>query len=230
MKTIGLLGGMSWESTQLYYQLINREVQRRLGGVHSARCIVYSVDFAEIEALQAAGDWATSGRLLGEAASKLRAAGAEILVLCTNTMHLVAEAIERISGMKLLDIFDITAEAVKHRGIESVGLLGTGYTMSKPFYRERLERHGLRVIVPSEPDRTRVHEIIYDELVRGVVRDDSRAALLEIVDRLRTQGAAGVILGCTEIGMLVRDGDASVPCFDTTELHATATVEKACAD
>jgi len=229
MKTIGLLGGMSWESTQLYYQLINREVQRRKGGVHSARCIVYSVDFAEIEALQAADDWVTSGRLLGEAAAKLRDAGAEILVLCTNTMHLVADEIERLSGMKLLDIFDITAEAVKREGIDTVGLLGTGYTMSKPFFRERFERHGLRVVVPNEPDRRRVHEIIYDELVRGVVRDDSRAEFLDIIETLRAEGAGGVILGCTEIGMLVRDGDASIPCFDTTELHATASVEKACA-
>jgi aspartate racemase len=229
MKTIGLLGGMSWESTQFYYRFINRAVQDKLGGVHSAHCIIYSFDFADIEALQAKGEWAASGDLLGEAGRKLREAGCDFLVLCTNTMHKVADDIERISGLRLLHIADPTIAALKTAGVKTVALLATRYTMEQPFYRERLERTGLRVLIPNDTDRTRIHDIIYEELVRGIVLDESRNEYLAIVERLRGDGAEGIILGCTEIDMLLHEGDSPLPFFDTTALHALAAVEEACA-
>lgn len=224
-----MLGGMSWESTQLYYQIINRAIQVKLGGVHSARCVTYSFDFAEIEALQEKHDWIASGKLLGDAGRKLREAGCDFLMLCTNTMHVVADDVERRSGLPLLHIADPTIAAVRAAGFATVALLGTRYTMEHPFYRERVERAGIRVLVPNDDERTRIHDVIYDELVRGIVRDDSRAEYLAVIDRLRGEGAEAAILGCTEIGMLFHDGDATIPCFDTTELHALAAVEKACA-
>lgn len=226
MKTIGLIGGMSWESTVPYYRLINEGVKQRLGGLHSARLVLYSVDFHAIERLQHAGRWDEAGALLADAARDLQAAGAELLVLCTNTMHKVAPAIEAAVTIPLLHIADPTAAAAKGAGIRSVGLLGTRFTMEEDFYRGRLEaRHGLRVLIPEAADREVVHRVIYDELCLGATREESRAAYRAIIDRLVAQGAAGIILGCTEIGLLVKPEDSPVPLFDTTALHAASAVD-----
>lgn len=223
MKTVGLLGGMSWESTVPYYQVLNREVGRRLGGLHSARALLLSVDFQEIEVLQHRGRWDELGRMLADDARTLERAGADFLVLCTNTMHLVAPAIESAVSIPLLHIADATAERIKAAGIRRVGLLGTRFTMEEPFYRGRLEaRHGLEVVVPPEPERVRVHEVIYEELVLGRILDASRAEYRRIVGGLVGEGAEGVILGCTEIGLLLKPGDAPVPLFDTALIHAEA--------
>ena len=223
MKTIGMIGGMSWESTLPYYRHVNEAIKARLGGLHSARLVLYSVDFHEIEQLQRSGDWQRAGALLGEAAVSLERAGAEFLVLCTNTMHKVADAIEQAVGIPLLHIADPTAEAIRASGLQRVGLLGTRFTMEQPFYRERLKsRHGIQVLVPDEVDRLLVHRVIYEELCLGTVREESRQAYREVIARLVAQGAQAVILGCTEIGLLVRDADAAVPLFDTTLLHARA--------
>ncbi|MDG9925747.1 MULTISPECIES: aspartate/glutamate racemase family protein [unclassified Pseudomonas] len=228
MKTIGLIGGMSWESTLPYYRHINEAIKARLGGLHSARLVLYSVDFHEIEQLQRSGDWQRAGALLGEAAAALERAGAEFLVLCTNTMHKVADAIEQAVSIPLLHIADPTAEAIRAAGLQRVGLLGTRFTMEQPFYRERLEsRHGIQVLVPDEADRQLVHRVIYEELCLGAVREESRLAYREVIARLVAQGAQAVILGCTEIGLLVGDADATVPLFDTTLLHARAAAEQA---
>ena len=228
MKTIGLIGGMSWESTLPYYRHINEAIKARLGGLHSARLVLYSVDFHEIEQLQRSGDWRRAGALLGEAAAALERAGAEFLVLCTNTMHKVADGIEQAVSLPLLHIADPTAEAIRASGLQRVGLLGTRFTMEQPFYRERLEsRHGIQVLVPDETDSQRVHRVIYEELCLGRVREESRLAYREVIARLVAQGAQAVILGCTEIGLLVRDADATVPLFDTTLLHARAAAERA---
>jgi aspartate racemase len=224
MRKIGLLGGMSWESTALYYRLLNEDVRDRLGGFHSARLVMASVDFAPIEAMQVAGDWEGAGALLAEEARSLEAAGAECLVLCTNTMHRVADAIEAAVGIPLLHLADVTADAVRDAGLERVALLGTRFTMEQPFYADRLRAHGLQVLVPDEPDRTRVHDVIYDELVLGVVRDESRAAYVDVVRRLVDSGADGVVLGCTEIELLIGPDDVDVPVFATTALHARAAV------
>jgi aspartate racemase len=221
VKTIGLLGGMSWESTVPYYRIINREVNARLGGLHSARIVLYSVDFDEIERLQHAGDWAEAGRLLSRAAAVLEEAGADFLLVCSNTMHLVAAAIEATIRIPLLHIADATAEEVRACGLERVGLLGTRFTMEEDFYRGRLsDRHGLDVVVPEEDDRGLVHEVIYRELCLGEVRDRSRREFARIIDELVDRGAEGIILGCTEISMLVQPDDAPVKLFDTTEIHA----------
>ncbi len=227
MQTIGLIGGMSWESTAIYYRLANEIVRDRLGGLHSARILMTSVDFAEIEQLQVAGDWDRAGELLAAEATRLEEAGADFLVLCTNTMHKVAAAIEHDVGIPLLHLGDVTAAAVLAEGLDTVGLLGTGFTMSQDFYRGRLESHGLRVLVPSEDDRELVHRVIYDELCLGVVRDQSRRAYLEVVDRLVADGARGVILGCTEIELLIGPHDLAVPSFPTTRLHVEAAVDRA---
>jgi aspartate racemase len=228
VRCIGLLGGMSWESSIEYERIINETVRRRLGGVHSADLIVRSFDFAEIEALQEAGDWDGAGRLLAEAAAHLEAGGAELLVLCTNTMHRVAEAIEATVSVPLLHIADATAAAVRAAGVDTVALLGTAYTMEGEFYRGRLaERHGLRVLVPGADDRAEVHRVIFEELVRGVIDSHSKRRYLDIIDRLVAAGAGGVIAGCTEIELLVRPEDVSVPYFPTTFLHATAAAEAA---
>ena len=227
MKTIGLIGGMSWESTQTYYRLINQGVKARLGGLHSARLVLYSVDFAEIEALQGRGDWAATAQILGAAARSLAAAGADFLVLCTNTMHKVAPQLEQAVEIPLLHIADATAKALHRQGVTQVGLLGTRFTMEQAFYRERLEAQGIRVLIPDAKQRERVHAVIYDELCRGEISADSRAAYLEIVDSLAGQGAQGIILGCTEIGLLIQADDTDVPLFDTTAIHAEQAVEAA---
>jgi len=228
VKTIGLLGGMSWESSALYYRLINEDTQRRLGGLHNAPTIMLTVDFSEIEKLQEAGDWDTAGDILTDAARRLEAAGAEILVLATNTMHIVAEKIAAAIDVPFLHIADATAEAVKASGVTTVGLLGTRFTMEKAFYAERLcRRHGLEVLVPGDADRVLVNEVIYNELVRGVINDASREAFREVIARLSERGACGVVLGCTEIGLLVSQDDSPVPVFDTTRIHAEQAVTMA---
>jgi aspartate racemase len=225
MKTLGLIGGMSWESTALYYRLINETVKQRLGGLHSARLVLHSVDFHDIEVLQRAGQWDPAGVLLADAARSLVAAGADAIVLCTNTMHKVADAIERAAPVPLLHIADPTAAAIKAAGLSRAGLLGTAFTMEQDFYRERLRARGVEAVVPPAPDRQIVHRVIYEELCRGVVREESRAQYRRIIRDLVTQGAEGMILGCTEIGMLVGSQDADVPLFDTAHLHATTAAE-----
>lgn len=228
MKRIGLLGGISWESSIEYERLINEEVRRRLGGNHSADPFIRSYDFAEIEAFQKAGDWAAAGAKLAGDALRLQEAGAELIVLCTNTMHRVAEAIEDAIDVPFLHLADATAHAVKRSGLNRVALLGTRYTMEKDFYRGRLEqRHGIDVIVPVEADRAIVHDVIYRELVRGIVREDSRRAYVDIIERLVAEGAEGVVAGCTEIELLVTPDDVDCPYFPTTRLHALAAVESA---
>ena len=223
MKTIGLIGGMSWESTVPYYQVINRVVGERLGSLHSAKIALYSVDFHEIEQLQHAARWAESGAILADAARAVRRAGADFLVLCTNTMHKVAPQIEAAVDIPLLHIADATAARVTAAGMRTVGLLGTRFTMEQDFYRGRLEeRHGLEVLIPPAEARDVVHRVIYGELCLGQVLDGSRAAFRDVVAGLVTRGAQGVILGCTEIGLLLRPEDASVPLFDTATIHAEA--------
>ena len=221
MKTLGLIGGMSWESTVPYYQLINQTVKERLGGLHSAKIILYSVDFAEVEHLQKTAQWDAAGALLADAAHKLAGAGADALVLCTNTMHKVASAIERTVDIPLLHIADPTARAIQQAGFTKVGLLGTRFTMEQDFYRSRLEKnHGLKVLTPSTSGRDLVHQIIYEELCLGQVKETSRQAYLQVIDDLRQQGARAIILGCTEIAMLVQPQHTQLPLFDTTALHA----------
>jgi aspartate racemase len=228
MRTIGLIGGMSWESSAQYYRLINEAVRERLGAPHSAVSLMYSVDFGEIERLQHDGAWDELGERMADAARRLERAGAALLVLCTNTMHRLADCIEAAVAIPLLHIADPTGEAVKAAGLTRIGLLGTAFTMEGNFYRGRLEaRHGLEVLVPEDADRRTAHRIIYDELVAGVVREESRALYRQIIGRLEAAGAQGVILGCTEIMLLVGPGDAAVPLFDTTTLHARAAVELA---
>lgn len=226
MKTIGLIGGMSWESTVPYYRIINETVREKLGGFHSAKLVLYSVDFHEIEQLQSSGAWEESGRVLARAAHALEAAGADFLVLCTNTMHKVADAIDRAVNIPLLHITDPTGQEIKKAGLQKVGLLGTRFTMEQEFYRGRLrDHHHLNVLIPDDADRGFVHRVIYEELVQGVVRDQSRGEFRRVIQRLVDQGAQGVILGCTEISMLVRQSDSPVPLFDTTSLHARKAAE-----
>lgn len=221
MKTIGLLGGMSWESTVTYYQLINTAVKARLGGFHSARCLLHSVDFAEIEACQARGDWDRAGELLGEAAAGLERAGADFLLICTNTMHKVVPQIAEHLSIPILHIAEATADELEERGIRTVGLLGTKYTMQQDFYKDKLLERGLQVLVPGEEEMELVNSVIFDELCKGVVSETSKAAYLSIIARLAEHGAQGVILGCTEIGLLVSQEDTSVPLFDTAYIHAS---------
>lgn len=230
MRLIGLLGGMSWESTAEYYRLANELVRERRGGLSSARVLLHSVDFAEIERLQVTGDWDAAGEVLAAAAAGLEAGGAELLVLCTNTMHKVAGAIEAATTIPFLHIGDVTARAVKAAGLERVGLLATAYTMEQDFLRDRLSRYGLTVLVPGPDDRAEVHRVIYEELVLGVIRDDSRAAYRAVINRLVAEGAQGIILGCTEIELLIGPSDSSVPVFPTTRLHVEAAVEASLAD
>lgn len=228
MKTIGLLGGMSWESTELYYRLINQGIKAQLGGLHSARIAMVSVDFHEIEKMQHNGDWEGAGRILAQAATQVEAAGADFLLICTNTMHKVAPQIQQAIVIPILHLADATAKRIKAAGIETIGLLGTNFTMEQGFYRGRLEdKHGLKVIVPSKPDREIVHRIIYDELCLGQVNDASRNEYLRIMEDLRAQGAEGVIEGCTEIVMLVQQQHTDVPLFDTTSIHAEEAVLEA---
>ena len=228
MKTIGMIGGMSWESTVPYYREANELVKRRLGGLHSARIALCSVDFHDIELLQASERWDEAGEALARAARSVEAAGADFLVLCTNTMHKVAPAIEAAVSIPLLHIADATAAAVKAAGVRRVGLLGTRFTMEQDFYRGRLEeRHGLEVLVPRDEDRGVVHRVIYEELCIGLVSEESRERFREVIRRLVARGAEGVILGCTEIAMLVSPPDSPVPVFDTTRIHAAAAVDLA---
>lgn len=230
MKTIGLIGGMSWESTVPYYRLINETVAARLGGLHSARLVLCSVDFHDIERLQRAGDWVAAGELLAQAARSLQAAGADFVVLCTNTMHKVAAQIEAAVGIPLLHIADPTAAEIRAAGHTSVGLLGTRFTMEQSFYRDRLaERHGLQVLVPEASDREIVHRVIFEELCLGKIVPASRAEYRRVMAGLAERGAEAIILGCTEICLLVDASDATVPLFDTTGLHARKAAEWALA-
>jgi aspartate racemase len=230
MRTLGLLGGMAWPSTAEAYRLLNEQVARRLGGTHSARLLVWSTDFADIEALQAAGRWDAAGQILADAARRLEAAGAEGLLLCTNTMHRVADAITAAVDIPLLHIADATAQRIRADGHVRVGLLGTRFTMEEAFYRDRLTHHDLQVLTPGADDRTDVHRIIYEELVTGLVTDASRGRYIEIVDQLVTAGAQAVIAGCTEIELLLRPEDLPVPLYATTRLHVLAAVDWMLAD
>jgi len=231
MRTIGLIGGMSWESSAEYYRIINQETNRRLGGVHSARCLMYSVDFEGIKRLQHEGDWERLAAAMKEAALRLERGGADFIVLCTNTMHRVADAVSSAVNIPLLHIADPTADRIKAAGFSRIGLLGTAFTMEQDFYKGRLaQQHGLEVIVPDEDDRRIVHEIIYRELVLGQIKPESRQAYREIIARLIERGAQAVILGCTEIMLLVSDEDSAVPLFDTTTIHALAAVDRALKD
>jgi aspartate racemase len=231
MKTIGLIGGMSWESTHTYYRLINEKVRTRLGGLHSARLILYSVDFHDIERQQRNNDWESAGITLANAACALEAAGARFLVLCTNTMHKVSAIIEEATTIPLLHVTDATASAIHDAGLSRVGLLGTRFTMEQDFYRNRISyQRGVEVIIPGQDDRDSVHRIIYDELCKGEIRESSRATFQRIIGDLVAQGAQGIILGCTEIDLLIKPGDVTVPLFDTTEIHADAAVARALAD
>jgi len=230
MRLLGVLGGMSWTSTEAYYRGLNEGVAARLGGLHSARLVLHSVDFDPVARAQHAGDWDATAGILGEAAAGLAAAGAEALILATNTMHRVAGALEETAGIPLLHIADPTAAALLAAGHRRVGLLATRFTMEEGFYVDRLRDRGLDVVVPEAEDRTLVHRIIYDELVVDVVRAQSRATYREVVARLAAAGAEAVVLGCTEIGLLLRDGDTDVPLFDTTALHVAAGVDWLCPD
>jgi aspartate racemase len=225
MRTIGLIGGMSWESTAVYYRLVNEGLRERLGGLHSARIVLWSVDFAPIAAMQAAGEWEKAADELVQAGQGLRAAGAECIVICTNTMHKLADVVEQEVGLPLIHIADITAEALKASGAARPLLLATRFTMEQSFYRGRMaERHGLDVVVPDEADRAEVHRIIYEELCQGVVTPASKERYIKIVENARRQNVDAVIFGCTEVGLLVSQADFEIPVFDSTALHASAAV------
>ena len=227
---IGLIGGMSWESSAEYYRIINQAVRDRLGGLHSARCLMWSFDFGEVEALQHAGRWDEAAALLIDAAQRLERGGADFFLLCTNTMHRMADEVQAAVGIPLLHIADPTAERIRAASVRTVGLLGTAFTMEQDFYRGRLHRaFGLDVLTPDEADRALVHRVIYDELVQGRVEPASREAYRAVIARLVERGAEAVILGCTEIMLLIGPGDSAVPLFDTTRLHAEAAVERALA-
>ncbi len=227
MKTIGLIGGMSWESSLEYYRIINQTVKQCLGGLHSAQSLMYSVDFAEIEHMQHAGQWDQAGQAMAAAAQRLERGGADFIVLCTNTMHKLAGDIEGAVSIPLLHIADPTAEAIQAAGIQRVGLLGTAFTMEQDFYRGRLtEKYGLEVLTPDDAGRAVVHRIIYEELVLGVVKDESRDAYKRVIEQLVARGAEGLILGCTEIMLLISQADSPIPVFDTTTLHAVAAAHR----
>jgi aspartate racemase len=231
MKTIGLIGGMSWESSLEYYRIVNETTKAKLGGLHSARSILYSVDFAEIELLQHQGQWQKAAHVLIDAAGSLEKGGADFVVLCTNTMHKVADDIQAHIHIPFLHIADATARQIKSSGINKVGLLGTRFTMEEDFYKSRFtQKYGLEVIIPNADAREIVHRVIYDELVIGKIRQDSRKRYMDIIQHLVDGGAEGIILGCTEIGLLVRDSDCRTPLFDTTRIHAVAAVEYALAE
>lgn len=225
MLTIGMLGGMSWESSAEYYRLANVLVRERVGGLHSAKVVLHSVDFAEIERMQVEGRWDDAGKALADAATHVQAGGADFLLICTNTMHKVFDQVQAAIDIPVVHLGDTTAQAIKRAGFTTVGLLGTGFTMDQPFYRERLESHGLKVLLPSAEDRATVHRIIYDELCLGIVREQSRRAYQDVISRF--EGAQGVILGCTEIELLITQADVALPVFPTTRLHVEAAVERA---
>ncbi|MEN8243342.1 MAG: aspartate/glutamate racemase family protein [Thermodesulfobacteriota bacterium] len=228
MKTIGMIGGMSWESTLEYYRIVNQEVKARLGGLHSAKCLLYSVDFEEIEKLQHESRWEEAGEVLSRVAQDLERGGADFILICTNTMHKVAAEVEESVAIPLLNIADATAEKIKAAGVQKIALLGTRFTMEENFYKGRLvDIFGLDVLVPSEPEMEVIHRVIYEELCLGKIDSNSRRKYIDVIDRLVGEGAEGVILGCTEIGLLVKQEDTDVPLFDTTEIHARAAVEYA---
>ena len=220
LKTIGLIGGMSWESTVTYYKIINETVKERLGGLHSAKCILYSVDFQEIEECQANGNWEKSGEILGEAANNLEKAGADFIVICTNTMHKVVNQIKEKILIPILHIAEMTAEKILEKGLKNIALLGTKYTMEQDFYKSKLIEKGINVIIPDKNDIEIINKVIYDELCLGTINSNSKKKFLEIVDKLRSKGAEGIILGCTEIGLLIKNEDTDVPLFDTAIIHA----------
>ena len=220
LKTIGLIGGMSWESTVTYYKIINETVKEKLGGLHSAKCILYSVDFQEIEECQANGNWEKSGEILGEAAYNLEKAGADFIVICTNTMHKVVNQIKEKISIPILHIAEMTAEKILEKGLKNIALLGTKYTMEQDFYKSKLIEKGINVIIPDKNDIEIINEVIYDELCLGIINSNSKKKFLEIVDKLRSKGAEGIILGCTEIGLLIKNEDTDVPLFDTAIIHA----------
>ena len=231
MKTIGMIGGMSWESSIEYYRIVNKAAKENLGGLHSAKSIMYSVDFAEIEILQSEGRWDEATQVMVEAAQRVEAGGADFLIICTNTMHKMADEVEKAIHIPLLHIADATARAIKAQGLGKVGLLGTKFTMEEDFYRGRLVgRHDLEVLIPEAEDREIVHRVIYDELVLGMIKPESRKQYKQIIEKLIAAGAEGIILGCTEIGLLVKNEDSRVPLFDTTIIHAITAVEYALSD
>ena len=230
MKTIGLIGGMSWESTIPYYRILNEQVKEKLGGLHSARVILYSVEFSEIEACQSAGKWDRSARILGDAAQKLEMAGADLILICTNTMHKVADRIQAGVRVPVIHIADATADALDRAGIRKVGLLGTRYTMTEEFYRARLDARGFQVLIPDGEDIETVNRVIFGELCLGVIRQESREKLKDILAKLKKRGAEAAILGCTELGLLVRQEDSELPLFDTTRIHAERAAEIALED
>jgi aspartate racemase len=228
MKTMGLIGGMSWESSIEYYQIINETVRTKLGGLHSAKCIMYSVDFAEIEPLQHQARWNEATQLMISAAKNVERGGADFIVFCTNTMHKVADEVEKHIQIPILNIADATAEKIKTQGAKKVGLLGTKFTMEGDFYKDRLiQKHSLEVIIPTAVEREIVHRVIYDELCVGEIKQSSKMKYMDIIERLAKDGAEGIILGCTEIGLLVKEEDSRVPLFNTTRIHAEAAVEYA---
>lgn len=220
LKTIGLIGGMSWESTVTYYKIINEVIKEKLGGLHSAKCVLYSVDFQEIEECQANSNWEKSGEILGEAAYNLEKAGADFIVICTNTMHKVVNQIKEKISIPILHIAEMTAEKILEKGLKNIALLGTKYTMEQDFYKSKLIEKGINVIIPDKNDIEIINEVIYDELCLGTINSDSKKKFLEIVDKLRNKGAEGIILGCTEIGLLIKNEDTDVPLFDTAIIHA----------
>ena len=224
MKTIGLIGGMSWESTSEYYRIINEEIKERLGGLHSAKCMINSVDFEEIERFQSNGDWNGAGEVLGNAAYSLQRGGADFIIICTNTMHKVVEKIKENIHIPVLHIADATAKEIKRKDIQKVGLLGTKYTMEQDFYKLRIEENRIKVMVPSEKDREKINEVIYTELCLGKITSQSREYYKRVIEELVQEGAQGIILGCTEIGLLIKQEDVSVPIFDTTHIHAVEAV------
>lgn len=224
MKTIGLIGGMSWESTSEYYRIINEEIKERLGGLHSAKCMIYSVDFEEIERFQSNGDWNGAGEVLGNAAYSLQKGGADFIIICTNTMHKVVEKIKENIHIPVLHIADATAKEIKRKDIQKVGLLGTKYTMEQDFYKLRIEENRIKVMVPSKKDREKINEVIYTELCLGKITSQSREYYKRVIEELVQEGAQGIILGCTEIGLLIKQEDVSIPIFDTTHIHAVEAV------
>ncbi|WP_456271363.1 aspartate/glutamate racemase family protein [Bacillus sp. AK031] len=227
MKTIGLIGGMSWESSLEYYRMINEEVKTEMGGLHSAKCIMYSVDFEGIARYQREGDWKKAGDVLGEAAAALEEAGADFILLCTNTMHKVIGQLEERITIPILHIADAAAQSLRANGIRKAALLGTKYTMEQEFYKERLQLNGIEIIIPGEVYRNKINSIIFEELCLGKIDNSSRLYFKKIIEELETKGAQGIVLGCTEIGLLVKEGDSGVPLFDTANIHAKAAVRKA---
>ena len=227
MKVIGLIGGMSWESSLEYYRLINRLISEKLGGLHSARCLLYSFDFEEIAREQEKGNWMKLAKMLVDAAKKLELAGADFVLICTNTMHKVAEDVQREISVPLISIIDAVAEEIKKKGLNRVGLLGTLFTMEDGFYEEKLRKHGIETLTPNKEDRIFVHNLIFNELCKGIFKEESKQRMLEIIAKLAEKGAEGVILGCTEIPLLIKQEDVDIPVFDTTAIHSEMAVNLA---